>query len=120
MWPRSQRRQGQDQDQHRYQYQYQYRRLNAEKHEIRVLDVAHTEFVQDKVSCRIRHVSLDSRELPNYEAISYCWGDPNPCHQILLNGQEFSVSKPQGERLLDSGCKPPLHPVELGDFIGAF
>ena len=45
---------------------HHYRPLNAERREIRVLDL------ESRSACTLRHVSLD--DAPNYYALSYCWG----------------------------------------------
>jgi hypothetical protein len=38
----------------------------------------------DELRCSLNHVSLD--ESPEYRAISYCWGDPEPAHYICCEG----------------------------------
>lgn len=71
-----------------------YRPLDVSIREIRVLDILQFTGKQIEVlQCRLRHVSLDSEPKPVYETISYCWGDPNPCEVISLNGNDFSVPK---------------------------
>jgi len=34
----------------------------------------------------------DDQELVDYEALSYCWGDPTKCTSITLNGARFGIS----------------------------
>lgn len=71
-----------------------YRPLDRSIREIRVLDVLPSNGQRSEgVRCQIRHVSLDSEPGPLYETISYCWGDPNPCETILLDGHDFKVPK---------------------------
>lgn len=67
---------------------FSYRPLNVEAHEVRALDVS---FEKGTISCTVHHISLDTEPAPEYEAISYCWGDPDPCSQILLEGHHFPV-----------------------------
>jgi hypothetical protein len=43
----------------------------------------------DLICCEIAYISL--QDMPRYEALSYTWGDPNPCKMILLDGKPFSV-----------------------------
>ncbi|KAG4433772.1 hypothetical protein IFR05_010739 [Cadophora sp. M221] len=46
---------------------------------------------QDPVKCRLIHVSLDDD--PQYEALSYAWGDPSVTTPIYLDGKTFSVTE---------------------------
>jgi hypothetical protein len=40
-------------------------------------------------SWHIQHFSLDST--PEYRALSYTWGPPTPCHNIVIDGKKFLV-----------------------------
>lgn len=71
-----------------------YRPLDKSIREIRVLDILRfTGKRNEVIRCRIRHVSLDSVPKPPYETVSYCWGDPNPCEVIFLDGHDYMVPK---------------------------
>lgn len=45
----------------------------------------------DQIACSIRTISLSHR--PNYEALSYCWGDPEPSCAVLIEGQLVYIPK---------------------------
>lgn len=69
---------------------FSYTPLNAERKEIRLLTV-HATFSgpTDTLRCTIEHASLfDS---PQYETISYCWGDKSRTSYIILEGCIFDV-----------------------------
>lgn len=70
---------------------FRYKPLNPGANEIRVLDVSPTLSNEQTLRCRIRTISLDARPLPEYETISYFWGDPNPRSQIVMNGRLVRV-----------------------------
>ena len=62
--------------------------------EIRVLTVhQRTQHIPhtDPVRCTVQHVSLQDEPRPEYETISYVWGDPGNTSTVLLNGQETTV-----------------------------
>ncbi|KAK8085997.1 HET-domain-containing protein [Apiospora phragmitis] len=40
---------------------------------------------------QLKHVSLD--ESPQFETISYCWGDPTPCRTVLIDGKELRLPR---------------------------
>lgn len=44
----------------------------------------------ERLSCKLITVFLD--DVPNYEALSYAWGDQNMKVSILLNGQDFLIT----------------------------
>ncbi|RGP65875.1 heterokaryon incompatibility [Fusarium longipes] len=51
----------------------------------------------EKLECRL-HIS--NWRTSQYEALSYCWGDPTPCHQILMNGLPFGTANELHNALL--------------------
>lgn len=44
----------------------------------------------ETIVCNIHMINLD--ESPTYEAVSYCWGDPKPSSQIILDGRRAYIS----------------------------
>lgn len=44
-----------------------------------------------EIKCSMRHVSLSDN--PCYEALSYCWGDPNRNAQIICNNYQLPITK---------------------------
>jgi len=67
--------------------QFSYRPLDPSRIQIRVLQVhAAPESSTSTVHCTIKHVSLLDRPLPQYEAMSYAWGDPSLRCSIILDG----------------------------------
>jgi hypothetical protein len=44
----------------------------------------------ETIVCNVRTINLD--ENPTYEALSYCWGDPKPSSQIILEGRSAYIS----------------------------
>jgi hypothetical protein len=60
--------------------------------EIRLLTVAAGNW-DDPVVCTLRHHHLDDASKLQYEAVSYCWGDFDKCSLIVLNEEEFLVTK---------------------------
>ncbi|KAH7321322.1 heterokaryon incompatibility protein-domain-containing protein [Stachybotrys elegans] len=67
---------------------YPYRQLQS--HSIRVLTV-YPGTEQNGVVCGLEEVNI--QRLPPYEALSYCWGDPNDRLPIQCNGLPFRVTK---------------------------
>jgi hypothetical protein len=57
--------------------------------DIRVL-VVHQGHLGEDVKCSLRHVSLNSQ--PEFEAISYAWGDVKDTKFITLNGRQRAVT----------------------------
>ncbi|SPO07270.1 uncharacterized protein DNG_09964 [Cephalotrichum gorgonifer] len=45
----------------------------------------------DLIRCSLAPAQLD--EHPEYEALSYCWGDPSITHVISCNGKELGIPK---------------------------
>ena len=83
---------------------YRYRPLAVDRREIRLLDVLPTHRVsrvprsfealsirRAPLSCRIRHASFNDDPPPQYETVSYVWGNPDPCKHILVNGEKLRI-----------------------------
>lgn len=67
-----------------------YRPLDPKRSEIRVLTLLPSSKPIDPIHCSLKHVSLDDK--PQFEALSYVWGPPNPKHDIFLDGAKFTVT----------------------------
>jgi hypothetical protein len=59
--------------------------------QIRLLRLHGNEKSPKDITASISVVSLDDN--PTYRAISYCWGDPTPTHQISLSTHPFGVTE---------------------------
>lgn len=67
-------------------------RLNADRREIRLLDLEPLSRGPDKLSCNLRVASLDDE--PKYEALSYVWGGKaDPPHALCVGGQELHITR---------------------------
>jgi hypothetical protein len=75
------------------QQTYCYSPLNSERKEIRVLIVQPRaqDSGHDPVRCSIRHISLQEVPRPEYETISYTWGDPLRKDFLFLDGLKITV-----------------------------
>jgi hypothetical protein len=83
------------------QHGYIYQPLDPTKNEIRLLQLLPTKFVDGvrcPLECTLFTTSLDA--IPNYNALSYVWGDQSNPSQILLNENAFSVTENLGAALL--------------------
>lgn len=69
---------------------YGYKALATSREEIRVLDVASAEDANAAISCSIRHVSLLGGS-PEYETISYVWGNASDRASLELDGLAITV-----------------------------
>lgn len=67
-----------------------YRPLSRERREIRLLIVEQGLF-DDPIYCQLRHGELDLEVLPDYETISYCWGDSRLRGWLSVNDTIISV-----------------------------
>lgn len=67
---------------HQSDTEYQYETLDPQRNEIRLLKIRRSLRAKDPVSCSLRLVSLDDARLPNYAALSYCWGK-GPADQLI-------------------------------------
>jgi hypothetical protein len=70
--------------------QYTYEPLDNSNFSIRLISLAPTANFSSDIHCSIYQVSLDNN--PEYEAVSYAWGDPNIFETIFLGGFPFSVT----------------------------
>ncbi len=59
--------------------------------EIRVVDIMPAKSFDEELVCYLRTVSLAQK--PNYEALSYTWGDSADQRQINLNDKPFAVTE---------------------------
>lgn len=71
---------------------FSYRPLDARETEIRVLDVLPGR-KGDPLRCEIQHIPLHASNRPQYETISYCWGDLEDLTTapVVLNGKRLLV-----------------------------
>jgi hypothetical protein len=67
----------------------QFRSLDKHRDEIRVLCL-NRGVESDPITCTTSHAYLDTD--PQYEALSYAWGDPNETLSITLNGSPFQAT----------------------------
>ena len=68
---------------------YSYRPLSVVRNEIRLL-LLKPGGSYDRLSCILRHVSLDNN--PKYTALSYTWGNPDITRPISLDGYCVDVT----------------------------
>jgi Heterokaryon incompatibility protein (HET) len=61
---------------------YDYQSLDPQRNEIRLLKIKPTFRRKSPISCSLQVVSLDSASLPEYAALSYCWG-AGPADQAI-------------------------------------
>jgi hypothetical protein len=64
--------------------------LDESKNQIRLLLLYPSEGGEGPIQCDLKEVSLDSD--PQYEALSYAWGDPKTVKTISLRKEEFTVT----------------------------
>ena len=90
---------------------FRYEPLEHSARSIRLLKVE-AEIVSDlhPIRCHLETFELD--DCPPYIALSYTWGDPEPCHDILLNNISFSVRENLYAALV--ALSTPLSPQPLG------
>ncbi|KAL2045707.1 hypothetical protein N7G274_002138 [Stereocaulon virgatum] len=62
---------------------------DGEGETIRLIDI-HPGSDIDILQCTMRHVRL--ADSPQYEALSYCWGDPTPNQTIKCNGKPLAIT----------------------------
>lgn len=69
---------------------YEYQPLDRLRREVRLLDV-HLLVTEglETIACSIRHAALSDN--PQYDAVSYVWGDPSPTHHITINGKLLRI-----------------------------
>lgn len=75
---------------------YTYLTLDADRKEFRLLDL-HPLWPDTPrnymLKCTMRHAYFDDTSSPKYETVSYVWGDPTPCKELLVNGKRLRVPK---------------------------
>ena len=64
-----------------------YKPLNVERREIRLLHIKPSLKLKEQPQCLLETVSLDDN--PQFEALSYAWGDPNLTRPIRLENREW-------------------------------
>ena len=64
-----------------------YKPLNVERREIRLLHIKPSLKLEEQPQCSLETVSLDDN--PQFEALSYAWGDPNLTRPIRLENREW-------------------------------
>ena len=64
-----------------------YKPLNVERREIRLLHIKPSLKLKEQPQCFLETVSLDDN--PQFEALSYAWGDPNWTRPIRLENREW-------------------------------
>jgi hypothetical protein len=69
--------------------EFKYQPINSERKEFRILVVHPCSSGTPIPHCSVEHASLLDK--PEYEAISYCWGDANLRTHIRLNGSLVDV-----------------------------
>jgi hypothetical protein len=67
-----------------------YSPLDTKKREIRVLTIDRQTVEGSLVACTLKVISLDDQ--PDFAALSYCWGAPEPAGDILVNGVTWRVT----------------------------
>lgn len=70
---------------------FSYARLDETRQEIRLVFLAPAANFDDEIRCTIRHVSL--LDHPEYEAVSYAWGDATITRKVILEGQSYQVTE---------------------------
>ncbi|RWA13586.1 hypothetical protein EKO27_g1511 [Xylaria grammica] len=66
-----------------------HRPLNKNGKEIRIVRLMPNKF-SEPVECELEHVVLEHEA--DYEAVSYCWGDPSITEPILLDGKPYPIT----------------------------
>ncbi|KAJ5538215.1 hypothetical protein N7494_007694 [Penicillium frequentans] len=70
---------------------------------IRVLEIQPSEVAKSPIHCCLRQVDL--RQRPDYEALSYVWGDASDSVRILVNGSWLNIGKNLWSALFRLRCK---------------
>lgn len=73
--------------------QYRYQPLISQRNEIRLLRILPPrkfDGLNCGIECNLFHVSLD--DSPDYDALSYAWGDRLDLQSILLEGHPFNIT----------------------------
>jgi len=69
-----------------------YSPLKEDDFEIRMLDVLPAEGLYEPITCAFQIVSLTTKPVPRYTALSYTWGNANCSSDIFVNGTKRGVS----------------------------
>ena len=69
-------------------FKYHYQPLDSLKDEIRLVYIL-PGAAEDELCTNLVHASLHNQ--PEYLALSYTWGNPNPLSSVVLNGFDFEV-----------------------------
>ncbi|KAL8758832.1 MAG: hypothetical protein Q9199_001182 [Rusavskia elegans] len=69
---------------------YEYDKLEPDRKEIRICTV-HPGAFDDPIRCSLRTVSL--QDDPEYETLSYAWGEPVFDHELLVDGAVLNVTR---------------------------
>ena len=87
---------------HKYESDGLYKPLNVKRHEIRVLHIKPSSKLKEQLQCCLETVSLDDN--PQFEALSYTWGDPNLTRPIKLEDRKWyaTINLEAGLRYLRS------------------
>ena len=67
-----------------------YEKLSLDRREVRLCTLQPAAKCRP-LSCSLSVVSLESK--PEYETLSYVWGDPNPSNEIMANGSAIEITK---------------------------
>ncbi|TVY93978.1 Heterokaryon incompatibility protein 6,OR allele [Lachnellula willkommii] len=70
---------------------YEYSRF-SDTNSIRLIFLDQAANVDDSLRCQLRTVNLDDDDLPEFEAISYAWGEPIFSQQLLVDGQRLDIT----------------------------
>lgn len=95
-----------------------YQPVNSAKLEVRLLhvDTSSTD-PEGRIKCQLKRVSIRRFVFPVfYEAISWCWGDPTPVKEILLNGVPRKISM-NAEEVIRRLCFKQGHAIVWLDAI---
>ena len=77
-----------------------YTSLDASTRQIRLLTLAPSKHDDDEIICRLSIADLERSPTPEYEALSYLWGDQFPKFTINVNDQPFAI----GHNLYTAMC----------------
>ncbi|KAH7348409.1 heterokaryon incompatibility protein-domain-containing protein [Rhexocercosporidium sp. MPI-PUGE-AT-0058] len=66
------------------------------------------------VETKLETVDLDAKPCPQYVALSYCWGDPNPPAKIICNGEVLEITPNLGNALQHLRRQPPCLMADIG------
>lgn len=68
---------------------YSYTKFKSAQDQIRLLTIRPGNWLQG-IECSLKISSLDSK--PDYEALSYAWGDESKQHPIKVDGKQFNIT----------------------------